>query len=231
MRRAPILVTGAARGLGAEICHTLALQGHDLIIHYRKRREEAKKVKERCVAAKAEISLIEGDFSKQRSLEKFIRRCQERFPQLKGIVHNVGEYLVAPSFQTTPDQWLSLFQVNFFAPVFITQALLPQLRAQKGSVVNIGVTGLSSGRGFCQVTAYAATKAALCFYTRSLAKELAKDEIKVNMVSPGAMENTIDKTEPNTSLKQVANVVALLFDPNFSQITGQNIEVASGFGL
>lgn len=232
-----ILVTGGAKGLGAEICRTLAALGHNVVVHYRTSQKEAHQVVSECSQA-ATASMIQGDFSTLASLEDFIRRYKEQFPQTKGIVNNVGNYLIAPLFETQALQWLDLFQTNFFAPLLIIQALLPQLRAFNGSIVNIGVSGLLSHRGFTQATAYAATKSTLYFYTRSLAKELVGESIRVNMVSPGYMENTIDFIDASEfpmqrpiTLKEVAFVVASLFDPRNISITGQNIEVAGGVGL
>ena len=228
----PILVTGAAKNLGAAIARQLAAAGHDVVIHFRSSEKEAKQLADEI---KAEI--VYGDFSTLESLNAFIADYKMRFPQTKGIVNNVGNYLIAPSIKTDQGQWLDLFQTNFFAPVFITQALLPELRTQKGTVVNIGVSGLNANRAITKAVAYAATKTALHFYTHSLAKELAPD-IRVNMVSPGYLENAIDALEPEDlpfkrlgTPQELAALVAYLFDPKSSYITGQNIEVAGAVGL
>jgi NAD(P)-dependent dehydrogenase (short-subunit alcohol dehydrogenase family) len=225
-----ILVTGGAKGLGAEICLTLASLGYPVVIHYRNSYREALEVQKKCQNF-SPATIIQGDFSENSALEDFVRRYQESFSQTTGIVNNVGNYLIAPSMQTSLSQWQQLYQSNFFAPLFITQSLLPHLQGSNKSIVNIGVSGIMGHRAFTQTTAFAATKATLWFYTRSLAKELAFQSIRVNMVSPGYMENTIDAAalplQRLVPLKDVARVVAFLFDPANAQITGQNIEVAS----
>jgi NAD(P)-dependent dehydrogenase (short-subunit alcohol dehydrogenase family) len=238
-----ILVTGGGKGLGAEICSHLARAGHNVVIHYRTSEQEAKRVAEQCHSYGVFAETIQGDFATQDSLESFIDRYLTLFPKTKGIINNVGDYLIAPSVGTTSLQWLSLFQTNFFSPVFLTQALLPSLKALKGSVVNLGVSGLRASRAFTKTTAYATTKAALLFYTISLAKELAEEGVKVNMVSPGFLDHSIeDKNalfkDPSelpfkrpATLFEVAYLVASFFDPHNSYITGQNIEVAGGIGL
>ena len=234
----PILVTGGARGLGAQICLQLACAGHDLVLHYCTRAIEALQVAELCRQQRVHVDVIQGDFSTQASLESFIERYLTCFSHTKGVVNNVGYYLIAPSYETSNSQWIDLFQTNFFAPVFLTQALLPSLRAEQGGIVNIGVTGFHAKRTFIKGMAYGATKAALLFYTLSLAKELALEGIRVNMVSPGYMENAIDLPEladlpfkrPAT-LTEVAHMVATLFAPESAYITGQNIEIAGAIGL
>ena len=233
-----ILVTGAGKGLGAEICRHLATNGHDVAIHYRFSKEEAILVAEECRQQDVSVDTIQGDFDTPASLDSFIAHYLDRFPDTKGLVNNVGNYLLASSTAATTDQWFALFQTNFFASVFLTNALLPSLKAHRGSVVNLGVTGLQMSRAFTKATVYAATKSALLFYTVSLAKELAKDFVRVNMVSPGYLENGTDLKNPSelpfnrpAYLHEVAHVVASFFDPQNVYITGQNIEVAGGIGL
>jgi NAD(P)-dependent dehydrogenase (short-subunit alcohol dehydrogenase family) len=234
----PILVTGAAKGLGAAICRALAAQGHDIVIHYRGSEKEALKVAEECRYYQVEAAVIQGDFATQEELESFIRRYLTTFPQTKGLVNNVGNYLIRPSIQTGVNQWRDLFQTNFFTPVFLTQALLPSLKEQKGCIVNIGVAGLHGHRALTKATAYAATKSALFFYTVSLAKEVAADGVRVNMLSPGFLENSVDLKDPAALplkrpayLFEAAHAVAQFFDPLSAYITGQNLEIAGGTAL
>ena len=99
----------------------------------------------------------------------------------------------------------------------------------------MGVTGLD--RAITITPAYTMTKAALYSYTRSLAKELAPSKVKVNMISPGVMENSIDLENHTLPmgrpayLAEVARVACWLLREENSYITGQNIEIAGGFGL
>ena len=234
----PILVTGGAQGLGAAVSLELASQGHDVVIHYRSSAAAAQHLVEECRSFQVEAEAIGGDFSALADLNDFISRYTQLFPHTKGLVNNVGNYLIASSQNTTSEQWLDLFQTNFFAPVFLTKSLLPALRISQGSIVNVGISGLETRGAFTQTTAYAASKEALHFYTLSLAKEVATDSIRVNMVSPGYMENSVDLPDPAllpmkraATLKEVACIIATFFDPQTAYITGQNLEVAGAFGL
>lgn len=234
----PILITGGAQGLGAEIAAQLAEQGHSVVIQFRENEQKAKQVIARCRSYGVEADCVFGDFSTEKSLNYFIADYAQAFPANRGLVNNVGNFLLAPLAETTQEQWRSLFQTNFFASVFLTQALLPQLIREKGRVVNIGVAGLHPLRALTKATAYSASKSALWFYTLSLAKEVASQNVTVNMVSPGFMENAVDLKDPQqlpmrraAELKEVARAVTFLFEPENSYVTGQNIEVSGGFNL
>jgi NAD(P)-dependent dehydrogenase (short-subunit alcohol dehydrogenase family) len=232
----PILVTGGAGGLGAAVCLELAAQGFDIVVHYRTSQPQAEQIVRQCRSLHVEAEAIQGDFSTQESLNHFISSYISHFPLTCGLVNNVGYYLVAPLEETSQDKWLALFQTNFFASIFLTQALLPALKIHRGNIVNVGVSGLEGRRGVTQTTAFATSKAALHFYTISLAKEVAAAGVRVNMVSPGFMENTVDKVTQLpmhrlATLKEVAQAISTFFLPQSNYITGQNLEIAGAFGL
>lgn len=234
-----VLVTGAALGVGAEVCRTLAAKGWDIVIHYRYSREEAESVAALCRKEGVQAELVQGDFSSVSQTEAFISEYRTRFSdETHALVNNVGAYLVASALETTSEQWLSLFQSNFFAPVFLTQSLIPSLQAHRGSIVNLGISGLHKVRTDIAATAYCLTKLSLLGYTRSLARELASTGVRVNMVSPGQLANTVDLTEDLRlpmgrlgTLEEVARAIAFFIDPASSYITGQNLEVAGGYAL
>lgn len=235
----PILVTGGGKGLGAEISKCLAKKKHDLVIHYKQSEREAKNLADNLSSEYGGgYEVIYGDFSSHKSTQRLIENYLDKFPHTKGLVNNVGNYLIASLSETDASQWNGLFQTNFFAPIFLTRSLLPSLCKAKGCVVNIGLTGLKEGRGFTRAPAYAIAKSSLLFYTFSLAKELACENVRVNMISPGYMENAVDSIDFGhlpfkraATLHEVAQITASLFDPEFGYVTGQNIEVAGGIGL
>lgn len=231
------LVTGGAKGLGAEICRILASEGHAILVHYRNSRQEAEDVVARCREYGVESHKIEGDFSSMESTLQFTEQCLKRFPQIKNLINNVGDDLIRSSAETTPEEWQYLFQVNVHAPFMLSHALIPALKAAKGSIINIGVSGINQVRASTERPAYMASKLSLLMLTKSLAKELASSQVRVNMVSPGYLENS--KTLPNTllpmrrlgTLEECARVVSFLLREENGYVTGQNIEVSGGIGL
>jgi NAD(P)-dependent dehydrogenase (short-subunit alcohol dehydrogenase family) len=233
-----ILVTGASRRIGAEIALTLAAHKHSVVAHYRSHRSEAESVAEHCRAQGVAAETIQGDFQTMEGVERFLADYLSRFQETYGIVNNVGNYPLLSATQTSPRLWAELYQTNLHAPFALIQGLLPSLKRNKGRIVNMGATGAKRLSANTSATAYRGTKQGLYFLTLSLAKELAADEVTVNMVSPGYTEVAVDLDDPKklpmkraATLKEVAEVVALCFQPEWSYITGQNIEVAGGVGL
>lgn len=232
------LVTGGAKRLGATICRTLAKQGHPIVVHYHTSYAEALEVVESCRQLGVRAECIQGDFSSPESTLQFAQEFLNRFSTVNNLINNVGNYLVKSALNTPSKEWQELFQVNFHAPVVLIQALIPAIKESQGNILNIGVSGLNTLRANQHTTAYSMTKMCLLMLTRSLAKELASANVRVNMVSPGQLEISVDKpNDPAAMLmhrfgttEELAQVVAFLLEKG-QYITGQNIEVAGGFGL
>lgn len=234
------LVTGAAKGLGAEICRVLAASGHNLIIHYNASIKEAESLVKECKELGAEAMAIQGDFSSMEKIQDFILQLSSKVNGkmlITNLVSNVGNYLVESLLATTVEQWNQLFQTNLFAPIALTNALMPSIKSNRGAIINLGVAGINHVPADVYASAYTATKLALWFATKSFAKALAQDGVRVNMISPGMLENSVDLNS-NTlpmgragTLYEVARLVVFLLDRENSYITGQNIEVAGALRL
>lgn len=233
------LVTGGAKGLGAEISRQLARRRHNLILHYNKSIELAKRVAEECRQNGVEVALLQGDFSTGESTARFCEELINQFEATQNLVNNVGNFLVKPLVETTVADWQDLFQNNLFAPIAIMNALTPALMRQRGAIVNIGVAGLNSQWADTYSPAYNAAKAALWSATKAHAKDLLAKGVRVNMVSPGYLENAVDLPQnPGSlpmgrpaSLAEAAHFVCELLSPQGAYVTGQNIEVAGGIRL
>lgn len=233
------LVTGGAKRLGAEICRTLARKGHSLVVHYRSSQKEAEEVADYCRSLGAEAETLQGDFVTGKSTEDFIERYLERFPETQFLVNNVGSYLTAPASETSIEEWEALFQCNTHAPFAIIKGLSKSLKHHEGAVVNLGIAGLESSRGDVYSTAYTCAKLSLLKLTRSFAREWAASQLRINMVSPGYLENAVDLPQNPASLpmrrpatlQEVASMIAYLLSSESRYITGQNIEIAGGVRL
>lgn len=233
------LVTGGAKRLGAQLCLALAAKGYSILLHYHTSQREAQMVVEACRSFGGAAEMIPGDFSTSESTESFIRDCQARFPTIKGLINNVGTYLVKPASNTTINEWNIVFQSNLHTPFALCRAFLPSLSQNGGSIINIGIAGLEGFRADVYSTAYLSAKMALLVLTKSLAKEMASKGVRVNMISPGYLENAIDLPKDLTLLpmqrpallSEVSQMVIYLLDEQNRYITGQNIEIAGGVRL
>ena len=234
-----ILVTGGAKRLGAAICLALAEKGYSIAVHYRHSEKEALEVVAKCQALGVQAIPIQGDFSSVAGVMNFVQRYLQQFPETSALINNVGEYLVRSALQTSIDEWMRLFQTNLHTPFLLSQALAPALIRSKGQIINIGVMGLMRRHANTYSTAYAIAKDGLWMLTLALAREFASQGVRVNMVSPGQLEISIDLPQDTNQLpmhrpgycREVCHVVNFLLDPASAYITGQNIEVAGGVGL
>lgn len=237
MKRA--LVTGSAKGLGREIVLALADANYHPIIHYRSSRKEAFALAEVCLQKGVSAEVIQGDFSTLDSTQAFLQKISCFKHEIAVLVNNVGSYNRFPLLKTPIEVWLETFHANFHAPRMLVQELLEGLIHNKGSIINIGVAGIEKRLSDSYTPAYTMSKAALLMLTKTLAKELAPQGVRVNMVSPGWLENSVHLPADPLSipmgrvgtLKEVAEIIKTLISPAFNYMTGQNIEVAGGVRL
>lgn len=231
-----VLVTGGAKNLGATICKTLAQAGYSIVVHYRNSEEDANQVVEECLKYNVEADSIRGDFSSLASTEIFIKEYLARFQDTCHLINNVGEYAIGSSLETSVEQWYYLFQTNLHTPYLLIRSLLPSIKKEQGSIINIGISGLNAVRADTYSTAYDITKMGLLSLTKSLALEMGQHQVRVNMVSPGYLETSIDLPKDITHIplgrtatrQEVAEFVLYLLSDKARYITGQNIEIAGG---
>jgi len=235
-----VLVTGAAKRIGAVIARTLHTAGANVAIHYHSSEDAARELvadleRERRGSAFA----VSADVRDVRALERMAHDVVERTGRLDVLVNNASNFYPTPLGTVTEQQWNDLVGSNLKAPLFLTQALLPALRAQQGVVVNI--VDVHAQRPLRDHPVYGAAKAGLAMLTRSLAKDLGPD-VRVNGVSPGAIlwpegDGMSDKLRAGiikqTALKRAgepediaAAVLFLVRDAPY--VTGQIIAVDGG---
>ena len=237
--RPVVLVTGAARRIGAEIARGLHAAGCDLALHYGASKAEADALVDALERERpGSVLLLQADLAEFDRLPELVARTIGRFGRLDGLVNNASSFHPTPLGTVTPAQWDALFASNARAPFFLTQAASPHLRATRGAVVNL--VDIYAARPLPQHAVYCMAKAALLMATKSLALELGP-EVRVNAVAPGAIlwpENPSDAEARDAMLArtplgrigtpaEIAEAVRwLLFDARYC--TGQVIAVDGG---
>ncbi|MEJ2129870.1 MAG: pteridine reductase [Woeseiaceae bacterium] len=233
------LVTGAARRIGAAIARTLHAHGASVAIHYRGSGDEANALCDELNKHRADSAAIfSADLTDLASLDSLANDVTNWHGQLDILVNNASSFYPTPLGTITEEQWDDLMGTNLKAPLFLSQALAPPLRAANGVIVNI--VDVHSQRPLRDHLVYGPAKAGLAMLTRSLAKDLAPD-IRVNGVSPGAIlwpENGMNEDTKASILRQVplgraggpddiaGAVLFLVRDATY--VTGQIIAIDGG---
>lgn len=240
--RAVVLVTGAARRIGAAIARTLHAAGHDLALHCGRSRAELDALVAELERARPRSTLaLQADLADADALPALVEAAIARFGRLDGLVNNASAFRPTPLGTIAAADWDELFAANARAPLFLAQAAAPHLAARRGAIVNL--VDLYAERPLAQHAVYTMAKAALAALTRALALDLAP-EVRVNGVAPGAIlwpeagkpagecERLVAATplrRSGTPQEVAAAVLWLLRDATFT--TGQILRIDGGRGL
>ena len=234
-----VLVTGAARRIGAAIVTRLHAEGAHVAIHYRGSGDEADAL---CAGLNADrpdsARTFRGDLLDTDYRPQLVDDVVRWGGRLDALINNASTFYPTPVGTITDREWDDLVGSNFKAPLFLSQAAAPHLRAASGAIVNI--VDIHAQRPLRDHPVYGPAKAALAMLTRSLAKDLAPD-VRVNGVSPGAIlwpEDGMTAAAQTSILQQVplgrpgepgdiaGCVLYLLRDAPY--VTGQIIAVDGG---
>jgi 3-oxoacyl-[acyl-carrier protein] reductase len=240
------LITGASSGIGAAAAMAFGRQGTLVAVHYKSRRSEAEAIAAQIRQAGSDAAVFQADVSKTAELDRLASEVHARFGRVDILVNNAGGFVQRVLLAEAADELIDrVFHQNARSMVALSRNVIPHMRRQKsGTIINVtsqaARTGGSQGSGL-----YSATKAYISTYTRTLAKELVSDGIRVNAVAPGIIDTPIHDghTSPELLAQLCAGIPmrrlgradecagAMLFlasERLASYITGQTIEINGG---
>jgi 2-hydroxycyclohexanecarboxyl-CoA dehydrogenase len=245
------LVTGGGRGIGRGIALELARQGCSGVAIADLRRQDAQNAAQELEAAGCRSLAVEADLTSSDQAQRAVGNALQEFGQLDILVNNAGWDRVEPFLENTPETWEKIIDTNFRAQMYVSRAVLPHMIERgSGRIVNIAS---DAGRvGSMGEAVYSGMKGAVIAFSKSLARELARHKITVNIVCPGLTEtplmeeirntsdwatrvmDSITKSIPLRRLGQpsdVAAAVAFFASPAAEYITGQTISVSGGLTM
>ena len=235
-----ILVTGAAKRVGAAIARRLHHAGANLTLHYYSSEREAHALQSELNLQRAQsVTLVKADLLETAGLPEIVKTCVERFGSLDALVNNASAFYPTPVGSISAANWDDLVGANLKAPLFLSQAAAPYLKKSAGCIVNI--TDIHAEQPLKNYVVYSIAKTGLAGLTKSLARELGP-EVRVNAVAPGPIawpedgsfdEVTRQRVISHTLLRRIGEpddiaraVYYLIAEAPY--VTGQTIAVDGG---
>ncbi len=239
------LVTGGSRGIGREVSLRLAAAGHTVAVNYRTRVDPATRLVRTIRAAGGVAEAFKADVSRSEEVEGLFVAVEERLGCPEVLVNNAGVTSDSLLVRLDEERWDRVMDVNLKSVYLCSKAALRgMLRARWGRIVSVAsVAGISGNPG---QTNYAASKAGVIAFSKSLSKEVGSRGITVNVVAPGFVETeltaglperVVDRVLSATSLRrlgrpdEVASAIGYLASGEASYITGQVLVVDGGLAL
>ncbi len=235
-------ITGGTRGIGKQIAIKLAKNGFDIALNYRKENDELKNTKNEIEESGAKCLTVQGDVTSFENSERMVKEIFDYYERIDVLVNNAGITKDNLFARMKKEDFEDVINVNLIGTFNVTKNIVPIMMKQKsGRIINISsVVGISGNAGQAN---YAASKAGIIGFTKSLAKELGSRNILVNAIAPGFIETQMTdvlkdsvKEEISKSIplkrmgktEDIANLVNFLASDESSYITGQVINVDGG---
>ncbi len=238
-----VLITGGSRGIGKAVAMKFAENGYQIIINYVSDKTDTEQLKKELLQAGAsDILLIKADVSNSEDVKNMVKESIEKFEKIDVLVNNAGITKDNLLMRMSEEEFDKVIQINLKGTYLVTKEVTRyMMKKKKGSIVNLAsVVGVAGNAGQCN---YAASKAGIIGFTKSVAKELASRNIRANAVAPGFIETDMtnvlkDEIKENINsqiplkrmgtAREVAELVYFLGEDSSSYITAQVINVDGG---
>lgn len=241
------LVSGGTRGIGHHTCLQLAAKGFKVILTYRSNEEMANAVVAEIIAAGNPIPYaFKCDMTDTKAVKALVSMIRKEHGEIDVLVNNAGILGTSKPFIMTGDEeWWNVLNTNIACVMNTCRAVIPSMmRQKKGNIINI--TSLSGQRGNAGQSAYAASKAAIVAFSKTVHKEMGSFGVTINCISPGLIRTDMtsdikpeyyEKRLANSPLKrmgepeEVANLITYIATSAPSYLIGQEITIDGGIGV
>ena len=237
-----VFVTGASRGIGKEVALKFADKGYNVVINYVSSKTNVEELKEEFEKKGVKALIMQADVTNKEAIEELVKKAIEEFGQIDVLVNNAGITKDNLLMRMSEEEFDKVIEINLKGTYIVTKAVTKyMMKKRKGSIINLSsVVGVAGNAGQCN---YAASKAGIIGFTKSVAKELASRNIRANAVAPGFIETDMtailsDEVKENIhnqiplkrmgTAKEVADLIYFLGLDESAYITGQVINIDGG---
>jgi len=239
------VVTGASKGIGAEIAKQFAKEGASVVVNYASSKEGADRVVNEITKAGGKAIAAQANIAKKADIERLFSEAKKAFGKVDILVNNAGVYEFLPIEQVTEEHFDKMFDLNVRGLVLASKESVKHFGPEGGSIINISSIASTSAPATGSI--YSATKGAVDTITKSLAKELGPRKIRVNAINPGMVQTEgleavgFDKSdfrkdiEAQTPLgrigkpEDIAPAAVFFASKDSSWITGETLSITGGF--
>lgn len=236
------LVTGASRGIGKAIAIELAKEGAYILINYRNNDEKANEVINEIQSLGGAAKLIKGDISSFEGAKNVAEEAIRKTGKVDILVNNAGISKIGLFIDQSEEEINSIINTNLLGPIYMSRSILPNMLASGGNIINISSIWGQVGAS-CE-TIYSASKGGLDLFTKSLAKEYAMSNIRVNGIAPGVINTEMNNNLLEEEKEQIINdipmgrmglaeeigkAVVFLCNDSCRYLTGEIIKIDGGF--
>lgn len=238
-----VIVTGASRGIGRATALRLAKEGYAVGVNCKDNAEKAKEVVNNIMDSGGKAIALKANVGNEGQVKEMVNAFVAEFGEIYGLVNNAGIYKRKKFYELTLQDWEETITTNLTGTFLCTKEAMPHI-PDGGRIVNIA--SVLGHMGSSQGAHYAASKAGIIGFTKSLARELSSRKITVNVVAPGATETDIiahdtpEKRKEREKIallgrvgqpEEIAGAISFLLSDNAKYITGETINVNGGMWM
>ncbi|PRX57031.1 SDR family NAD(P)-dependent oxidoreductase [Flagellimonas meridianipacifica] len=240
MKNKTAIITGASTGIGKETAKYFLERGYNVVMNSSSEANLKKAFED--LGAPSNAAYVPGDISERKTAQQLVNLALERFGSIDVLINNAGVFSPKPFLEVTKEDLERFWKINLLGTYITSQEVIPQMvKQQAGAIINIGTVLVDHAIGGFPATAPLTSKGAVHAFTRQLAAEFGKDNIKVNTIAPGIIRSPlqgkmgIENADSLSGLhllnrigeaEEVAEAAYYLATADF--VTGETINIAGG---